>query len=195
MKKKILVLAALAIAVAIAATGTLAYFTATGTARNVITSGGISIAIEEKTQTGDALVDFPREGLQGIMPGATASKIVRIKNTGPNEAWIRVQITSYITDSDKKEELPDMIDGQIPVMTYEVLPGWTLKDGWYYYNAPVAPGAKTDELLQEVTFAPQMGNEYQNCRANLVISAQAVQTANNGKTVLEAKGWPSEKTE
>ena len=60
MKKKILVLAALAIAVAIAATGTLAYFTATGTARNVITSGGISIAIEEKTQTGDALVDFPR---------------------------------------------------------------------------------------------------------------------------------------
>ena len=102
MKKKVLVLAALAIAIAIAATGTLAYFTATGTARNVITSGGISIAIEEKTQNGDALVDFPKEGLQGIMPGTTASKIVRIKNTGPNEAWIRVQIASYITDSDKK---------------------------------------------------------------------------------------------
>lgn len=194
MKKKVLVLAVLAIAIAIAATGTLAYFTATGTARNVITSGGISIAIEEKTQNGDALVDFPKGGLQGIMPGTTASKIVRIKNTGPNEAWIRVQITSYITGSDK-EELPDMIDGQIPVMTYEVLPGWTLKDGWYYYNDPVAPGAKTDELLQEVAFAPQMGNEYQNCRANLVITAEAVQTANNGETVLEALGWPSEKTD
>lgn len=191
MKKKVLVLAALAIAIAIAATGTLAYFTATGTARNVITSGGISIAIEEKTQNGDALVDFPEEGLQGIMPGTTASKIVRVKNTGPNEAWIRVQITSYITGSDK-EELPDMIDGQIPVMTYEVLPGWTLKDGWYYYNDPVAPGAKTDELLKEIAFAPQMGNEYQNCRANLVISAEAVQTANNGETVLDAKGWPTE---
>ena len=33
--------------------------------------------------------------------------------------------------------------------------------------------------------------DFQNCTANIEISAQAVQTANNGKTVLEAKGWPA----
>ena len=56
---------------------------------------------------------------------------------------------------------------------------------------PVAAGKTTDILFDTVTFAPQMGNEYQNCTANIKISAQAVQTANNGKTVLEAKGWPA----
>ena len=35
-----------------------------------------------------------------------------------------------------------------------------------------------------------MGNEYQNSVANIVIDAQAVQVANNGADVMEAKGWP-----
>ena len=37
-----------------------------------------------------------------------------------------------------------------------------------------------------------MGNEYQNCTANLIIYAQAVQTANNGETALDAQGWSEE---
>ena len=190
MKKKILVLAALAIAIAIAATGTLAYFTATGTARNVITSGGISIAIEEKTLSGDGLVDFPRDGLKDVMPGTSASKIVRVKNTGPNEAWIRVKVEASITSADGKT-LPDTLAGGTPVINFEILSGWTKgSDGYYYYEKPVANGEKTSELLREVAFAAKMGNEYQGCKADLLITAQAVQTANNGAKVTEAKGWP-----
>jgi len=37
-----------------------------------------------------------------------------------------------------------------------------------------------------------MGNEYQNCTVSVDVSAQAVQVANNGADVLEAKGWPAE---
>lgn len=190
MKKKILVLAAVAICVAIAATGTLAYFTATGTARNVITSGGISIAIEEKTQSGGALVDFPAEGITGVMPGTSVSKIVKVKNTGASEAWIRVKVESSITSADG-QSLPGTLRGGISVMEFKTLSGWTKgADGYYYYNKPVASGKATTELLKEVTFAPEMGNEYQGCTAQLLISAQAVQTANNGTKVTEAKGWP-----
>ncbi|MGN1279346.1 MAG: SipW-dependent-type signal peptide-containing protein [Limosilactobacillus sp.] len=190
MKKRILVVAVLAICVAIAATGTLAYFTATGTARNVITSGAISIAIEEKTQSGNALVDFPADGLSGVMPGTSASKIVKIKNTGSSEAWIRVKVESSITGADG-EDLPQKLQSGKAVMDFTILSGWTKgADGYYYYNKPVAAGASTTELLKEVTFAPEMGNEYQGCTAQLLISAQAVQTANNGATVTEAKGWP-----
>ena len=36
-----------------------------------------------------------------------------------------------------------------------------------------------------------MGNEYQNAKAMIDITAIAVQSANNGETVLEATGWPS----
>ena len=49
----------------------------------------------------------------------------------------------------------------------------------------------TEILFDTVHFAPEMGNEYQNCTANIIISAQAVQTANNGDTVMDAKGWPN----
>ena len=36
-----------------------------------------------------------------------------------------------------------------------------------------------------------MGNEYQNAAATVDISAQAVQTANNGTSALTASGWPA----
>ncbi len=193
MKKKLLLLGVVGICLAILASGTIAYFTAEDTAHNVITSGGIDIAIIEKTEGKDgALVDFPKEGLSGVMPGTSASKIVSVQNTGADEAWIRVKVTQEILAVDGSE-LPAFLNGAMPVMSFAVDSSkWTLKDGWYYYHAPVAPGAVTDVLFDEVKFAPEMGNTYRNCKANLSIYAQAVQTANNGNTALNAMGWPTE---
>ncbi|MFR8088830.1 MAG: SipW-dependent-type signal peptide-containing protein [Lachnospirales bacterium] len=188
MKKKILLVAALTICLAIAVSGTLAYFTAEDTVHNVITSGGVNIKVVEKMQNKDGvLVDFPEEGMKGIMPGADVSKIVSVENTGESETWIRVKVEAKITSADDKE-LP------VDVMDYEVSENWHMDfDGYIYYAKPVAPGESTEILFDTVYFAPEMGNEYQNCTANIVICAQAVQTANNGKNVLEAQGWPAEK--
>lgn len=47
MKKKILTVAAIAICLAVLASGTLAYFTAEDQVHNVITSDAVDIAIEE----------------------------------------------------------------------------------------------------------------------------------------------------
>ena len=68
MKRKLLLLSVLAICVATLAAGTLAYFSADGTARNVITTGNVSIAVEEWA---DADKTQPFEDLTGIMPGTT----------------------------------------------------------------------------------------------------------------------------
>lgn len=192
MKKKILLAAAVMICLAVGASGTLAYFTSENTAHNVITSGGVNIEVVEKTQGKDGvLVDFPKEGVRGVMPGSDVSKIVSVKNTGESEAWIRVQVESVIKAADGAD-LPLTIENVGPVMTYTVGGGWSLgEDGYYYYAKTVAAGETTGILFDTVTFAPEMGNAYQNCTANIEISAQAVQTANNGKTVLEAKGWPA----
>lgn len=192
MKKKLVLAAALAICFAIAVSGTLAYFTAEDTAHNVITSGGVNIEVVEKTQSEDGvLVDFPKEGVKGVMPGADVSKIVSVKNTGESEAWIRVRVEAAIKAADERA-LPLEIEGVGPVMTYTTADGWYLgEDGCYYYEKPVAAGEATGILFRTVSFAPQMGNEYQNCTANILISAQAVQTAHNGETVLEAQGWPA----
>lgn len=194
MKKKTMLIAALVICLAIAATGTLAYYTAEGKAHNVITSGGVNIEVVEKTTGEDGtLVDFPKDGIKGVMPGSSVTKIVRIDNKGSSEAWVRVKVDSKIVGADGKELSLVIGENERPVIKYTVLEGWIKgDDGYWYYNKPVAPGGQTAELFKSVDFDSAMGNEYQNCTANIVISAQAVQTANNGETVMEATGWPEE---
>lgn len=184
MKKKVMAIALIVICLALAATGTLAYFTTEGTARNVITTGGVSIELVEKHIGDDGVtVDFPAGGIDGVMPGASVSKIVSVKNTGA-QSWIRIKVETKITGADGAALPTD-------VVTYEVdAAKWQLKDGYYYYLQPVSTDTATDILFDEVAFADSMGNEYQNCKTEIIVSAQAVQTANNGATVLEADGWP-----
>lgn len=194
MKKKILALAAVAIFASITVSGTIAYFTAEDQVHNVITTGGVGIELVEKTKDSNgAEVDFPEEGVDGVMPGTSVSKIVKVKNNGAADAWIRVEIESLIKNSEGKE-LPLMIEETDElVMEYTVLDGWIDGgDGYYYYKDIVAPGEFTGLLIESVDFHPLMGNEYQNCTANIIISAQAVQSDNNGNSVADAKGWPEE---
>lgn len=191
MRKKIwIVIAAAVMLAALTVSGSLAYFTARDTARNVITSGSIRIKLVEHTvdESGN-IVAFPGGGLLGLYPGASASKIVQVKNTGRGEAWIRVKVEPSILDADGKE-LPVTLESGEPALSYEALEGWTYRDGCYYYNKPVPGGALTDELLGEILFSPLMGNDYQGCTVNICISAQAVQTAHNGLSALDAQGWP-----
>ena len=68
---------------------------------------------------------------------------------------------------------------------------WTEKDGYYYYTKVLKPGEVTAPIFTAVTFKPEMGNEYQNATATVDVSAQAVQTANNGTSALTASGWPA----
>ena len=202
MKKKLFALAVLAICSAIAASSTLAYFTAEGTAHNVITTGGVGIEIVEKhDHDGDAttaLVDFPENGVSGVMPGASVSKIVSVKNNGASEAWIRakVDMNIYKAGSDT-EVLPTT------VITLDVNnEKWVYNeaDKYYYYKESVpvynekTGAGVTDTLFENVHFAKEMGNEYQGCKILIDVSAQAVQTDNNpipaGGNVTDIKGWP-----
>lgn len=183
MKRKLLILSILAICLATVAAGSLAYFTAEDTAHNVITTGGVAIELREWA---DDEKTTPFEDLDGILPGAAATKIVEIENTGEAEAWIRVKIKKDIALI--QPGTPDNGLVELDLNTAD----WTAgKDGYFYCNAPVAPGDVTAPLFTTVSFNVTMGNEYQNATASVNIFAQAVQTANNGETVFNATGWPA----
>lgn len=194
MKKKILLLAVVAMCLSIFATGSLAYFTAEEQVHNVITSGAVDIELEEWQQTEGGLVPYPSEPME-VMPGATVSKIATVRNIDA-EAWIRAKIQVVFTDPEGNVmDLPPETLDRIVTLTMNG-EDWQLREGdslWWYYAYPVAPGASTEALFTEVVFdGPNMTNEYQNCTLEVFVTAQAVQTANNGETVHEAAGWPAE---
>ncbi len=193
MKKKLFLLGAVGLCLAILAIGTVAYFTAEDTTHNVITSGGITISIIDKTKDeSGALVDFPEDGLIDLMPGASASRVVSVQNIGQSEAWVRIKVTQEILSAEGAA-LPFLLREGTPAITFAVdAEKWILKDGWYYYGRPVGAGAATGALFEQVDFSALMDNSYQNSKASMKIYAQAVQTANNGSMVLDAVGWPSE---
>ncbi len=186
LKQKLLTLSAVIIVVALSAYGSVAYFTAEDTARNVITAGKLKIELQEKMLTSDGEKTVPFEDRLGVMPGSEVSKIVEVKNTGGQDAWVRVSVNKAI---ELAEGVEDEVD--LSLISFDLNTDyWTEKDGFYYYTAKLAPGHTTEPLFTAVTFAKTMSNQYQNSKAILTVNAYATQTVHNGNTALEAAGWP-----
>lgn len=191
MKKKILVIAFIAVCLSIVAYSTTAFFSVDDTATNVITMGNIKIKLEELAIPDDGGDPVPFSDVIDVLPGTEVSKIVQVKNTGNNSAWIRISI-------DKAIELAEGINGEVDVALVSLnvnTENWTELEGYYYYNTALNAGETTEPLFTTVSFASNMGNIYQQSKAIIKVFAQATQTANNGETVFNAAGWPAEQAE
>lgn len=108
-KRKILLLAmALSMVAILAVGGTLAYFTAEDEATNVFTMGYVDIELNEDYEQNSDLV-----------PGLDINKDVWVKNTGDNDAYVRVHIA-----------IPaDMDDGD---------PSYNASKNFLHWNFPAA---------------------------------------------------------
>ena len=191
MKKRIFALAVVLICLSILASTTLAYFTDTGTARNVITSDGIDIAIEEWQETPAGLIPYPSQPIT-VMPGISVSKIVTVRNQDA-QSFVRAKLVLTLKDATGKEmEITSETMEKIIHLTMNAQ-DWTEKDGWWYYGTVVNTGEATKPLMTGVSFDGfNLTNEYQKCTLEIRVYAQAVQAANNGNAVMEAAGWPEE---
>lgn len=189
MKRKALVVALLAICLALVGYGTAAYFTADGTATNVITTGSVSITLDETAVDETGAVSAFKD-VAGVMPGAQISKIVTVTNTGTSPVWVRVGVEKRIELAPGVNGTPDTGLVTMDLNTAD----WTLgSDGYYYYHAALQPDAATTPLFTTVSFDTSMGNMYQGSAAYLDVYAAAVQTAHNGAAATEAVGWPAVK--
>lgn len=188
MKKRIIVIALIVALAVLAVGGTSAYFTAQSTATNVITAGSVKIDLVEMSIPADGGDPVPFENVDGVMPGASVSKIVTVKNTGDNAAWVRVSVEKAIALKDGAEGEVDL-----SLVSFDLnREFWTEQDGYYYYNAELKPGAETEPLFTAVSFAAEMGNMYQESTATVSVNAQATQVVHNGGSALDAAGWPAE---
>lgn len=191
MKKKSRLLSAaiIMILLSVIATGTLAFFTDNVTSHNVITTSGVGIKVDEKTIEDGELVDFPEDGVDGVLPGMEIDKIVKIvAKEGTSEAWVRVKVVVEVKGKDGST-LPAE---DVVIIEYLTDNGWTKQEDYWYYETAIKDGEATLPLFEKVVFADELSNEYQGATALVKVSAQAVQKANNGATALEAAGWPEE---
>ena len=164
--------------------GTLAYYTTVGKATNVVTSGNITLQINEMTDQG---TPFPEEGVY-ITPGDVVSKIVTVENICEHPFYLRVKLVHGINFQELPSEdcLKLNIDDK----------NWTYKDGWYYYTGIVEPGETTPYIFSHVEIVgSKVDNSYIGKTLTLSVIAQAVQSQNNpiidGDTTT-ASGWPAE---
>lgn len=186
VRKKILAIALCVICLSLVMAGTVAYYTASDTAHNVITSGGVDITLQEWADKAKT-VPFPKNGVNNVMPGAEITKIAEVKNTGSSDAFVRVAVKKSITLAKGVKGDPD------PGLLHIELNRSAWKDGgdgYYYYMKVLAPGKTTEPLFASVTFDHNMDNIYQNSTAAVDVTAYAVQTANNGSDAFSAEGWP-----
>lgn len=103
-KKKALALSMAAILTVMAVVGaSLAYLTDSREVKNTFTVGKVQIELVEQQKGEDGLEDFEQD--KTLLPGTSSSnavsKIVTVKNTGANDAWVWVDlyIPAYLVSS------------------------------------------------------------------------------------------------
>ena len=108
MKKKIAIGAVLVLCLSMLIYSTIAYFNTADTARNVITAGDIKIELQETAiRDGEEILFEQSQERFNVMPGQDVSKIVRVKNTGSNPAYIRVAVSYTHLDVYKRQHNSD----------------------------------------------------------------------------------------
>ena len=186
MKRNIALLAILTALAAILALGTGAYFTASGQATNVVTTGTVSLSLDERRADGQVFPDLTAD----VLPGQSVSKIPYVVNTGSQPFYTRMLIQVF--GEKGGESFP--ISEELVTLDLDTEHWAQGTDGWWYYRGEVAPGDKKAPFTQ-VTFSPRMGNEYMDARIVVSVTAQAVQSKNNPVPegdYTRVAGWPAD---
>lgn len=170
MKKKWTIATVLLLAVALLAVGTWAYFSAVGTADNVITMGSVKLALHDEDGAGQPFTTV------SAMPGSAVNKVVYVENVGSGAFYTRVKITPEVVGADDK--IIPLTDRSLLTLELNNTDWIDGEGGYYYYKGAVDPNTATTELFKQVKFSKDMGNEYQNTTVHIYVTAEAVQTAN-----------------
>ena len=212
MKKKLLSLALMTIFISLMALGSAAFFTKDAYTTNIITTGTVSLLLDEHLaedqwtavtkQVGEQEVIVAYAFNDPVMPGVKVEKKPTIKNNGSQPCFLRARVEKTVvapaTEEGEKTLSADVVE------LLDVPADWQMsEDGWWYYTKEEGSDAVNPEeeitLFDGVMLDPKTGIEYQNCTVTISVRAQAVQSKNQtdgqGKTIEDATaamGWPAQ---
>lgn len=177
MKKKILIIATIAVVIALAAYGTLAWFTDTDSVKNVFVIGSIEIeqheVFDEQTAQLLPVVDNNDPAASNMI-----QKEVTVENVGENDAYVQILVAvpavldntgvvhiydGLTSDNWKKVDGDTETAGIIdPVYTNVTVESETLKYNVYIYRykTAIAKGFTTDKAIQGVYIDQSVDSDY-----------------------------------
>ena len=156
-------------------------------ADNIVTFGAVTIQTIETTKDAHGQeVAVPE--VEQMSESAPASRIVRVKNVGEEPAFVRVKLSVRAESAQggavPAEDLASFVFDDAR---------WVERDGWYYFDAPLAPGDTTGALITGVSFDVRAVQERTDMgKVHLDIVSQGVQVRNNAASAFDAEGWPEE---
>lgn len=200
-RKKILTSLVGIIAISMLVYGTAAFFNESLNVSNSVTTDGVKIALHENFDGQEYTFDGQDSASNivtcssKVLPGSDVEKVISIENKG-SDAYVRIKIEKVITLADGTIVLdsPFVKTGYGEGASEYNSDAWILSDGWYYYTEPMEKG-ETEPVISSIVFDKAMPNEYQGCRVEVKITAEATQVSNNGDNAANAKGWPDSGSE
>ncbi|MBQ7137489.1 MAG: hypothetical protein IJO39_00630 [Clostridia bacterium] len=152
-KRKIILLAALLVMVAILGVGgTLAYFTAEDEATNTFTVGNVKIDLIEPSW----------KEAKDVYPGQVLPKDPTVTNTGNNPCYVRIKVEGLDVFADDYEDamigLRYIDADDVEKEGYNTV-DWTYHDGYYYYMTELGTGEKTTALFDSIVIPTALTND------------------------------------
>ena len=187
INKKSIIITSVLLLLLVAVGTTLAYvFTSSGPVENTFNPSKVACAVVENGS--------PDENTNNIVATGTSKTDVKIKNTGDTDAYIRVAVVvNWMSEDGQRVWAQKPIastDGQTGDYTieYSLAEGWfDGGDGFYYYNAPVAPEGFTSVLIEEAKLigTPPTGIDDTKYFLSIEIVASAIQATPTSTVVAQ----------
>ena len=123
-RKPLVLVLSIVLLLAIGVGATIAYFhLASGPVINTFQTGSAGAEVNE------------------VVSGNTKNEIT-VTNTGKSPVYVRIRLVSYYEDADG-----NVLPQASPTLSFTKGSKWVPLGNYYYYNAPLAAGATTEDLL------------------------------------------------
>ncbi len=129
-----------------------------------------------------------------VLPGSEVNKDVRVQNKATYDQVIRVKFEKVWKANGKPDVSLDKLDKDLILLGYQNLsttnPGEANKwiegeDGYFYFNAKIAPGEYTEYLLDHVILSNEADNQYKDFGYDVIVKAESIQASNDAVS----SGW------
>jgi len=201
-KRRLILISLACLLIAGGVAGTYAALTANATTTNIASTGTVTAAGEFFTLDNGKEAPYTSGMTTDIMPTQTVSRILRIRNTGTENEYVRAAVTPSVKAASWQPAGTEL-ENSLFELLYNTA-DWTTVTGknangetveWHYYNKILAPGDYTEPLFTGVSFSYQIDKQYIGAELTIEADVQGVQSAHNAPASGKADdvtGWPTE---